>query len=173
MIPHLETDNPVLNSSAPSAAYMRQWIGFPLVQLMACRLFGPKPLSEPVLAYYQFDPWEKNFSEISLKILYSRKCIWKDRLRNGGHIVQGEMGKGLVPYPHSVWWRGLSCRLLVLNLPSPLSVLMLSARLSILLSQLGCRVSERWRSTECPIYILPLKFHIQITFYKKNTLQIA
>ena len=33
-----------LNSSPPSAAYMRQWMGSALVQIMACRLFGAKPL---------------------------------------------------------------------------------------------------------------------------------
>ena len=29
---------------------------------MACRLFGAKPLSEPIVDYYQLDPWNK-FSE--------------------------------------------------------------------------------------------------------------
>ena len=38
-----------VNSSPPSAAYMRQWIGSALVQIMACRLFGAKPLPEPIL----------------------------------------------------------------------------------------------------------------------------
>ena len=33
------------NSSPPSAAYMRQWIGSALVPITACRLFGAKPLS--------------------------------------------------------------------------------------------------------------------------------
>ena len=33
----------------PSAAYMRQWTGSALVQVMACRLFGAKPLPEPML----------------------------------------------------------------------------------------------------------------------------
>ena len=33
------------NSSPPSAAYMRQWIRSALVQIMVCRLFGAKPLS--------------------------------------------------------------------------------------------------------------------------------
>ena len=40
-----------INSSPPSAAYMRQWIGSALVQIMACRLNGAKPLSEPMLEY--------------------------------------------------------------------------------------------------------------------------
>ena len=35
------------NSSSPSAAYMRQWIGSALVQIKACRLIGAKLLSEP------------------------------------------------------------------------------------------------------------------------------
>ena len=35
-------------SSPPSAAYMRQWIGSGLVQIMARRLFGANSLSEPV-----------------------------------------------------------------------------------------------------------------------------
>ena len=38
-----------------SAAYMRQWNGLPPAQVMACRLFGPKPLPEPTLYYCQFD----------------------------------------------------------------------------------------------------------------------
>ena len=41
----------VLNSLRPSDAYMRRWTGSSLVQIMACRLFGAKPLSEPMLEY--------------------------------------------------------------------------------------------------------------------------
>ena len=44
-----------LNSSPPSAAYMRQWIGAALVQIMACRLFGANPLSKPKLGYCHLD----------------------------------------------------------------------------------------------------------------------
>ena len=44
------------NSSPPSYTYMRQWIGSTLVQIMACRLFGAKPLYEPMLGYCQLDP---------------------------------------------------------------------------------------------------------------------
>ena len=40
------------NSSSPSTAYMRQPIWSALVQIMACRLFGAKPLSKLVLGYY-------------------------------------------------------------------------------------------------------------------------
>ena len=42
--------------SPPSAAYKCQWIESALVQIMACRLFGAKPLSKPTLDYYQMDP---------------------------------------------------------------------------------------------------------------------
>ena len=50
--------NPV-NSSPPSAAYMHQWIGSALVQIMAYHLFGAKPLSKPMLGYFQLDPKEQ------------------------------------------------------------------------------------------------------------------
>ena len=46
----------LINSSPASAAYMRQWTGSALVQIMACRLFGTKPLSEPMLGCCQLDP---------------------------------------------------------------------------------------------------------------------
>ena len=47
-----------VNSSPPSAAYMRRWTGSALVQIMACRLDGAKPLSEPMLTYCELDPKE-------------------------------------------------------------------------------------------------------------------
>ena len=49
----------LVNSSSPGAAHMRQWIELSLVQVMACRLFGAKPLPEPMLAYCQLDTWEQ------------------------------------------------------------------------------------------------------------------
>ena len=55
--PHLLIEESVtsFNSSPPSAAYIRQWIGSALVQIMACRLFGAKPLSKPMLGYCQLN----------------------------------------------------------------------------------------------------------------------
>ena len=44
-----------INSSPPSAAFMSQWIGSALVQIIACRLFGAKPLSKPIQGYCQLD----------------------------------------------------------------------------------------------------------------------
>ena len=43
---------------------MRQWTGSALVQVKACRLFGDKPLPEPMLAHCQLDSWE----QISVKL---------------------------------------------------------------------------------------------------------
>ena len=43
------------NSSPPSATFMCQWIGSALVQIMACCLFGAKPLFKPTLGYCQLD----------------------------------------------------------------------------------------------------------------------
>ena len=41
----------IINSLRPRDAYMRQETRPPLLQIMACRLFGAKPLSEPMLEY--------------------------------------------------------------------------------------------------------------------------
>ena len=41
-----------INYSLP----MCQWIWSTLVQIMACRLFGAKPLSKPMILYCQLDP---------------------------------------------------------------------------------------------------------------------
>ena len=49
---------------SPSAAYMRQCTWLSLVQVVACRLFGAKPLPEPMLLICQLDPWE----QVSVKL---------------------------------------------------------------------------------------------------------
>ena len=80
-------------SSPPSAAYMYQWIWSSLVQIMACRLDGAKPLSEPMLTYSQLGHKEHNSVKYQSKFehFHSRKCIWKCRLENGGHLVPASM----------------------------------------------------------------------------------
>ena len=45
-----------LNSLRPSDAYMRRQPRPALVQILACRLFGAKPLPEPMLEYLKWDP---------------------------------------------------------------------------------------------------------------------
>ena len=50
-----------INSSPPNAAYMRQWTGSAVVQMMAYRLIGAKPFSEPMLGYCQTKFRLKNY----------------------------------------------------------------------------------------------------------------
>ena len=68
-----------LNSSPPSATYMNQWTGSALVQVMAWRLFGAKPLPEPMLTYCQLYPREQISVKVELEFyhFHSGKCIWK------------------------------------------------------------------------------------------------
>ena len=46
---------------------MRQWIGSASFQIMACRLFGTKPLSKPMLGFVN-STFRNNFSEILIVI---------------------------------------------------------------------------------------------------------
>ena len=94
------------NSLWPGDTYTRHLTGSSLVQVMACRLFGAKPLPDPMSDYYQLELRDKpqwNFNQF--KNFHWRKCIWKCRLRNGayfvsalmnpvglGHTVSGERG---------------------------------------------------------------------------------
>ena len=80
-----------VDSSLLSAAYMRQWTRSSLVQVMACRLLGAKPLPKPMLTYCHL--WT-NFNEIRIKIQnfsFTKMHLKIYRLRNGGHFVQEEM----------------------------------------------------------------------------------
>ena len=66
IIHHMSFDEQVFSTAAcmwslPSVTYMRQWTGSALVQIMACHLIGAKPLPEPMLIYYQLDPWDQTF----------------------------------------------------------------------------------------------------------------
>ena len=65
----LDVRQDIVNSYQPSAAYMRQWTGSELVQVMDCRLllFSAKLLPEPMLACCQLDSW-KQLSEIWSKL---------------------------------------------------------------------------------------------------------
>ena len=77
------------------AAYVRQWIRSALFQILACRLFGAKPLSEPMLGYCEVCPYEQTSVKLEskYKTIHSWKCILRCRLRNGGHFVQGRWVK--------------------------------------------------------------------------------
>ena len=61
---------------------------------MAWRLFDAKPLPEPMVTYFQWDPWEQTsvkFELIKQKII-NENAFENVVCENGGHFVQGEMG---------------------------------------------------------------------------------
>ena len=81
------------NSLRPNDAYIRRQPRPSSVQIMACHLFGNKPLSEPMLSFSQLDPWEQISvkSKSKFKYFHWRKCSWQCRLPNGGHFVWPSM----------------------------------------------------------------------------------
>ena len=56
----------------------------PSGQVMACHLYGTKPLPEPVLIYCQLDPWQQ--TPVTFKLKYKLfvliRYIWKHQLEN-------------------------------------------------------------------------------------------
>ena len=86
-----------INSSPPSAAYMRQWAGSALVQVMACRVLDAKPLPEPMLTYCQLDSWQHILVKFESEFyhFHSRKNAIENVCQTGGHLVQGGWVNGL------------------------------------------------------------------------------
>ena len=74
-----KSSNHYVNSSSPSVAYMHQWTGSSFVQVMACHLFGAKPLSEQMLIYCQLDYQEQVSVKFEFEFyhFHSTKSIWK------------------------------------------------------------------------------------------------
>ena len=68
-----------LNSSPPGAAYVCQRTGSVLVQIIACRLFGAKPLPDPMLTCCELHHYEQTFVKFKskYKTFHSWKWIWK------------------------------------------------------------------------------------------------
>ena len=64
-----------------------------IVSIMACRLVGAKPLSEPMLAYHWFEHEEQTSVKSSAKItlFYWRKYVSKCCLRNVVHFFSASM----------------------------------------------------------------------------------
>ena len=59
-----------------------------LVQIMACRLFDTKPLSEPMMAYCQLDHWDHILVICESKYKFQwRKIFWKCCMQTGGRFV--------------------------------------------------------------------------------------
>ena len=71
---------------------MCQWIGSALVQIIACHLFGTKPLSKPCnVRLLPIGPLGKKVSESLIKIqnFSSWECIWKYSLRTAANLSRG------------------------------------------------------------------------------------
>ena len=49
-----------LIKAEPGDTYMCNWTGSSLVHIMACHLFGAKPLPEPIMTSCQLDPWQQS-----------------------------------------------------------------------------------------------------------------
>ena len=83
----------LINSLKPSDAYMRHQPRSSLVQILACRVIGAKPLSEPILYYCQLDPKEQTSVKLysNLRHFHSGKRTWKCRVGNVGHFVSAAM----------------------------------------------------------------------------------
>ena len=79
--------------------HMRKWMESASVHMMACDLFGCKPISKSMLCYFQLDPQKQT------SVKFQRKCIWKYCLWYGGHFVQGEMSYW-ASYALIKWWCG-------------------------------------------------------------------
>ena len=83
-----ERKKPELNSLWPSDAIWHLTSGSTLVQVMACRLEGAKPLPEPMLTYCQLDPHEKFCAGIN--VLKEKSTCDSVKYRNiMGHFLQG------------------------------------------------------------------------------------
>ena len=106
-----KSDKSALNSSPSSGTYMGEWTRSALIQEMACRLFGTKPLPEPVLAYFQLDSWEQISMQFGSQFnhFHSKNAFQNIACRNGGQFVQGETNQVISPsswfqvIPQRVW----------------------------------------------------------------------
>ena len=85
---------------------MRQWTGSALVQIMACRLFGTKPLPEPLLASCKLHRPGNKFSEILIKI--QNFSVTKKHLKISSAkwrlFCPGVDGTNTNSYPCQMWW---------------------------------------------------------------------
>ena len=101
----------ILNSSPPSGTYMRQGTGWALVPIMACRLFGTKPLSKPILGYCELDPYE----QISVKFnqntnIFIQENAFKNIVCETGAILSGgRWVKCIITGPNCIQTCTLQC----------------------------------------------------------------
>ena len=98
MSPFSITRPQCVNSSPPSAPYMRQWTG----SVRYGSYNGLAPVRRQAISWTNTDllsigPLGTNFSEIRIKIhnFSIIKMFWKCHLRYGGHFVRGRWVKSL------------------------------------------------------------------------------
>ena len=76
----------ILKTHLPLVPHMRQWIGWALVQIMACRLFGVNPLSKPMLGIVSWAHIHWNLIRNS-KYFIGGNAFENVVCENGGHFV--------------------------------------------------------------------------------------
>ena len=87
-------------SSPPNAAYMRQWIGSVLSQVMACRLSDTKPLSKSMLVYGQLNKLQWNFNQ-NTKLFIHEKASENIICETVAILSRGRWVKGQCSYLES------------------------------------------------------------------------
>ena len=97
MSPYVVTRPQWVNSLRPGDANMRHYNKPTLLQIMACRLFGARPLSEPVLQYCQLDLKEHISVTFFLNSKFFIQGIVLENVCNGGHFVLALVCLLLVP----------------------------------------------------------------------------
>ena len=90
----LALSNTSINSSSPCVAYMRQWIGSALAQIMAYAYSAPSHYLNQwrVIVNWIFRNKLRLFFVSKHETFHSQKYIWKYRLWKGGNFVQGVGG---------------------------------------------------------------------------------
>ena len=85
---------------------MHQWVGSSLVQVMACRLFGTKPLPVSILSYSQLNSGEQISVRFELEFchFHSRKFIWTFLLQKTGNFIRGRWVKIQYFLPKHIQW---------------------------------------------------------------------
>ena len=81
-----------------------QWTMSSLAWLMACRLFGAKPLPEPKPPYHELDPEKHDSAEFesNYKILAQENAFINDVCKMAAILFRAQCGSLLWP----VWWSG-------------------------------------------------------------------
>ena len=96
-----------LNSSPTtvSAAYMRHWTESAMVQVMAFRLFGAKPLHEPMLTYFDWTLRNKRQRKSTIKFLIQKNSFENVVCQTAAILSRGdELSYGFPIRYNFVWF---------------------------------------------------------------------